>query len=139
MNRVIHFEIHADRPERAIRFYENVFGWKFGKWDPVPAGADPAAKSPEFWLITTGPDTEVGINGSLLRRRGGSPVDGAPTNGYICTIQVTSVDDIAAKVEGYGGKVVLPKMPVPGVGWLAYGKDSEGNIFGFMQDDTTVR
>lgn len=27
MPRVIHFEIHADKPERAMRFYHSVFGW----------------------------------------------------------------------------------------------------------------
>jgi predicted enzyme related to lactoylglutathione lyase len=26
-------------------------------------------------------------------------------------------------------------MPIPGVGWLAYCKDTEGNVFGIMQDD----
>ncbi len=34
--------------------------------------------------------------------------------------------------------VALPKMAVPGVGWLAYCKDTEGNIFGFMQSDETA-
>jgi len=36
---------------------------------------------------------------------------------------------------GYGAQVVLPKMPIPGVGWLVYCKDTEGNIFGMMQAD----
>jgi predicted enzyme related to lactoylglutathione lyase len=29
----------------------------------------------------------------------------------------------------------LPKMAVPGVGWLAYEKDPDGNICGIMQAD----
>jgi hypothetical protein len=29
MPRVIHFEIHADDPARAIRFYEKLLGWTF--------------------------------------------------------------------------------------------------------------
>ncbi|MGZ7109599.1 MAG: VOC family protein, partial [Methanobacterium sp.] len=28
MSKVIHFEIPAEDPERAIKFYEDVFGWK---------------------------------------------------------------------------------------------------------------
>ena len=31
--------------------------------------------------------------------------------------------------------MAFPKMAIPGVGWLAYGKDTEGNIFGVMQTD----
>jgi len=53
MPRPTHFEIPSDNPERAISFYEAVFGWKFQKWEgPMP-----------YWLITTGPDSEPGING----------------------------------------------------------------------------
>jgi hypothetical protein len=32
----------------------------------------------------------------------------------------------------------VPKMPVPGVGWLAYAKDPDGNIFGMMQTDASA-
>src|SRR5439155_19682712 len=56
MPRPAHFEIPAENPERAIAFYKDVFGWTFQKWDgPMP-----------YWMITTGPDTEPGINGGLL-------------------------------------------------------------------------
>lgn len=34
-----------------------------------------------------------------------------------------------------GGQVIRPKMAVPGVGWMAYIKDTEGNIFGLMESD----
>jgi predicted enzyme related to lactoylglutathione lyase len=30
-------------------------------------------------------------------------------------------------------------MPIPGVAWLAYGKDTEGNIFGMIQNDPAAR
>lgn len=60
MPRVIHFEIHAGEPARAISFYEKVFGWTFQKWEgPM-----------EYWLVITGPDDQPGINGGLLPRRG---------------------------------------------------------------------
>jgi hypothetical protein len=59
MPRPIHFEIPAEEPHRAIRFYEIVFGWKFDKWEgPMP-----------YWLITTGPEGQPGINGGLMPRR----------------------------------------------------------------------
>jgi uncharacterized protein len=126
MPRVIHFEIHAEQPERAIRFYTELFGWQFTQWN----GGVP------YWLISTGPKEQQGIDGGLVSRRG--PVDGEAVLAYVCTVDVPSVDDAVAKITALGGTIALAKMPVPGVGWLAYGKDTEGNIFGVMQADPTA-
>ena len=58
MPRVVHFEIHADQPERAVRFYKELFDWQFHKWEgPM-----------DYWLIVTGPDGQPGINGGLIAR-----------------------------------------------------------------------
>lgn len=123
--RVIHFEIHAENPQRAVSFYEKVFGWKMTKWEgPM-----------EYWLCTTGPEGEPGINGGLMLRRGPGPTDGQPVNAYVCTIQVDDLDGHVSKAMVNGGTMALPKMPVPGIGWLAYIKDTEGNILGLMQPD----
>jgi uncharacterized protein len=128
MPRPVHFEIHADDPERAIAFYSQAFGWSFHQWDgPMP-----------YWLVTTGPDEEPGINGGLLQRRGGSPPDGAAVNAFPCTLNVPSVDDALAAVAEAGGTVVMPKGAIPGIGWLAYAKDPEGNLFGMMEDDPSA-
>jgi uncharacterized protein len=119
--RPIHFEIPAADTERAIGFYSNVFGWKFTKWE----GPSP------YWLITTGPKEEPGIDGGLLPRRD-------PSQPCVNTIGVASVDETLETVEKNGGKVALPKMAVPGVGWLAYCKDTDGNMFGIMQPDPSA-
>lgn len=125
MPRPIHFEIHADDPQRATEFYTKVFGWTFTFWGgPM-----------EYWIVSTGDKSKPGIDGGLLRRRGPAPVEGQVINAFPCTLDVPDVDDYAAKIERQGGRVVVPKMPIPGVGWLAYAKDTEGNIFGIMQDD----
>ncbi len=121
MSRVIHFELPADDPERAIAFYEQAFGWKFEKWDGPT----------EYWLVMTGPEDEPGIDGGLARRTD-------PSIGTENTISVDSVDDAVVKVETNGGKVLRPKSAVPGVGWLAYCQDTEGNTFGLMQWDTSA-
>jgi Predicted enzyme related to lactoylglutathione lyase len=121
MPRVVHFEIHAGDPPRAISFYEKVFGWTFQKWEgPMP-----------YWLVTTGPDAERGINGGLIQRQG--ELDGQAVIAYVCTIDVAKIDSSVATVEASGGTVVVPKMPIPGIGWLVYCKDTEGNIFGIME------
>lgn len=125
MPRVAHFEIHASEPEKAVAFYERVFGWKFAKW------AGPA----DYWLITTGPDSEPGINGGLLRRQGAAPAEGQAVTAFVCTVTVESVDAAVERIQSAGGLVVVPKMPIPGVGWLAYAKDPAGNIFGVHHAD----
>ena len=122
MPRVVHFEVDAEKPERAISFYEKVFGWKVEKWEgPV-----------EYWLITTGKEDEPGIDGGLSKRSGSVP-------STVNTVEVDSVDDFVKKVEENGGTIVSPKHAVPGVGYLAYFKDPEGNVFGMMEMDETAR
>ena len=122
MRRPIHFEIPADDPARAIAFYETVFGWTFSKWEgPTP-----------YWLITTGADGEPGINGGLMPRR-------HPDQPCVNTIGVADLDASMALVQQSGGQVVVEKMPIPRVGWLAYCKDTEGHIFGIMQSDPSAR
>lgn len=127
MSRVVHFEIHAAEPERAINFYQKLFNWSFQKWEgPMP-----------YWLITTGPNEEPGINGGLVQRQG--EIDGQAVIAYVCTIGVTSLDDSIASATANGGSIALPKMAVPSVGWLAYCKDTEGNIFGMLQPDEKAK
>ena len=123
MPRVVHFEIHAGDCERAVKFYKAVFGWEFQKWEgPM-----------EYWMVITGSDDKPGINGGLLPRRG--EIDGQAVIAYVCTIDVSSVDEYTTTVESNSGQVVVPKIPIPGVGWLVYCRDTEGNIFGMMQSD----
>jgi predicted enzyme related to lactoylglutathione lyase len=120
MPRPIHFELPADDPDRAVKFYSETFGWKITKWDgPM-----------EYWMVSTGEGP--GINGGLMRR----PHPGAST---VNTLGVESLDDTVAKVVAAGGKVAMPRMAVPGVGYLAYCTDPEGNMFGMMQPDTSAK
>jgi len=132
MSRVIHFEIHATDPERAAQFYRDVFGWEIKEW-VVPGVELP--KENRYWLVTTGPEKESGINGGILFRRGAAPADGKAANAFVCTIGVASLDEYVDRAITSGATVALPKMPIKGVGWLAYCTDTEGNIFGMMQDD----
>jgi uncharacterized protein len=126
--RVAHFEVHAANPQRAIEFYTKTFGWEFNQWGDQP-----------YWLIKTGPADAPGIDGGLVPRRGADPVEGQAVNAYVCTVMVDSLDEILNAVTAHGGSIALPKMPVPTIGWLAYFKDTEGNIFGAMQNDPNAR
>jgi predicted enzyme related to lactoylglutathione lyase len=68
-----------------------------------------------------------------VRRQG--EIDGQAVIAYVCTVDVEDVDASVQAALDNGGQVALPKMPIPGMGWLAYCKDTEGNIFGVMQND----
>jgi len=122
MPRVVHFELPADDPYRAARFYSSVFGWKIEKW----------AGPMDYWMIATGGAEEPGIDGAIMRRED-------PIRDLNVIVDVPSVDEFAAKVLASGGKIIAPKTPVPGVGYLAYCQDTEGTIFGIMQSDETAK
>ncbi len=121
MPRVIHFEIQAEDPERAVKFYRDVLGWEIQKWDgPM-----------DYWLIKTGPKEVPGINGGLMRRH--ERPGGGAALAYVCVVDVLAVDDYVRRAVEAGGQVAMPKSEIPGVGWLAYVKDTEGNTFGMLQ------
>jgi uncharacterized protein len=121
MSRVIHFEIPAADPERAAAFYKKAFGWKIEKW----------SGSMEYWMVNTGENGAPGINGGLMRKG-----DVTTTTN---TIGVDSVDKAVATVTKAGGTLVMPKTPIPTVGYFAYCKDTEGNLFGVMESDPNAK
>jgi predicted enzyme related to lactoylglutathione lyase len=124
MSRVMHFEIHASGPGALIEFSSALLGWGFTKQDAM-----------DYWLIETGPTDPPRINGGLVRRPVPGPAESQAVNAFICTVQIESLDDTLSTNERLGGVVALPKMPLPGVGWLAYVKDPDGNILGLLQPD----
>lgn len=127
MPRPIHFEIHAENPARAEAFYQALFGWSFSQWAGQP-----------YWLIKTG-EGEPGIDGGMVKRMGPAPAADAPVSAYVCTVGVENVDQAVQKATSSGGSLALPKMAIPGVGWLAYVKDTEGNILGMMENDPNAK
>jgi predicted enzyme related to lactoylglutathione lyase len=127
MSRVVHFEIHAENPPRAMKFYSDMFGWTFKKFLPHV----------DYWSITTGPEEEFGIDGGLKTRQGS--IDGKAVIAYVCTVQIEAFDATIAKAIACGATIVAPRMPIPGIGWLAYCKDTDGNNFGMTQPDPSAR
>ncbi len=127
MNRIVHFEIQADEPERAAKFYADVFGWKIEKW-PGDLGMD-------YWMVMTAEQDskEPGINGGLLKRPAAQPGHECGVNAFVCTVQVDDFDAIAAKIEAAGGKVAMPKFDLAGMAWQGYFIDLDGNTFGVHQ------
>jgi len=132
VNRVVHFEIQADDPERAARFYRAAFNWTIDKW-PSP--------DMEYWTVVTSPagGKEPGIDGGLLRRPAAAPQQQSGANAYVCTVQVEDFDETARAIDRAGGIVAMPKFALPGMAWQGYFVDTEGNTFGVHQPDENAR
>ena len=123
MPTIVHFDVAADEPGRAKNFYESLFDWKM---ESPPGFTD-------YYLIETkGLNGETGVGGGLGKR-------GDPGQRITTYIGVSSVDKYTAKVEELGGKVVHPKMAVPGWGYLSVCLDTEGNMFGLWQSDQEAK
>ncbi len=120
MSRPIHFELPVDDPARAGEFYERVFGWEIQRWEGAP-----------YWLVTSGPEDEPGINGAL----------GARSEGFAVPTIVIGVADIEAAIraaEEAGATIVTAKSAIPRVGFSAYFRDTEGNQVGLFEDDESA-
>ena len=123
-NQVAHFSINADDIELTRRFYEQVFGWKFNAWGP-----------PDFYMIEMDA-APVPLLGSLQKRRYLAP--GKQTIGYECSLSVENVDEIARLVVQNGGRIVMQRTTLVGIGYLIFFEDPSGNIAGAMQYDTNA-
>ena len=120
-NRVTHFEIPSDNPEKNMKFYKDVFDWTFKQFGQE-----------QYWYAISGDESTPGINGAVMKRvEPGQPV----TN----NISVENIDEAIKKIEKAGGKIVKPKMAIASVGWLAFFSDPDGNCLGIMQEDKNAK
>ena len=110
---IVHFEIPAKDGKKVSEFYATLFNWKIER---MP-GSD-------YWMI----NTEKGAAGGIMTRT-------MPEQVHMNYISVDDVIEHSKKIEEAGGQIVMPKSPVPGMGWFAVALDPEGNPFGIWEDD----
>jgi predicted enzyme related to lactoylglutathione lyase len=127
MNRVVHFEINADDPDRAAAIYAGIFGWKIEKRPGI---------EPEYRMVMTAETDckEQGIDGGLILRNNGtarSPQSGA--NAFVCTVQVDKIDAVSEKVLSAGGRVAVPNYSIGTMSWQECFIDTAGDLFGSHQ------
>jgi predicted enzyme related to lactoylglutathione lyase len=121
MGRVTSFDIAADNVERCAKFYESVFGWKIAK-----------AHGPlEYWLVSTGPSEEPGIDGGIAPRA-------AAWQRITCFVGVDSLAATVNRVRAHSGKVLQPRTVIPGEGYVAVCQDTEGNVIGLIERSPTA-
>ena len=124
MATIVHFDIGADNPERAKKFYEALFGWKIGTMPGFP----------DYYKIeTTDLNNVRGVGGGLTKR------DNPQQSGITNFIGVTSIDETVAKLNELGGRVIQAKQSIPGYGYVAICFDTENNLFGLFQDDKQAK
>ena len=123
---IVHFEIPANNPEKLSEFYKNLFGWKIEKM---------SMGEMDYWTIETRAgtaqnmekaQTTAGTNGGIMKRMDASQ---RPVN----YVMVESVDDFSKKIQSLGGKIIVPKTPIPNMGAFAVGLDPEGNSIGIFE------
>lgn len=118
MPRYVHFEHYVDDAQKTIDFYQKVFDWKLEKFGDMP-----------YWLVTSGPEGEPGIDGGISQSE--------PPNGQrvVNTIGVEDIDATVERAKEAGATVVAEKMPIVGMGWVAYLVDPSGIVFGLFSMD----
>ena len=121
MDKVQHFEIPADDLARAKKFYASVFGWRM---QDVPGMEYAMADS-----VETDQNRQPigGTNGGILKRNSDY---GSATS---ITITVQDADAAIQRVIDAGGKLVRAKQKFGNIGYVAYVKDTEGNVVGIWQ------
>src|SRR3978361_2370616 len=112
---IAHFAIHADDPEAALRFCEALFGWRFEPWGP-----------PGFFRM----ERESGPVIALQQRR---DLGGGRVTGFAGPGAVQAGGAVADAVLPHGGRLLMERTTIPGVGELIFFEDPAGNVAGAMQ------
>ena len=136
MPTIVHFEIPANDIERAKKFYNDLFGWKIEKWpgtDDSQLTSAATGQPMQYWLITTTDDKgNKALGGGMMKRQ-------MPEHQVTNYIGVKSVDEYKSKVEKLGGKVLVPKHTVPGMGYFALCLDTENNHFAIWESNESTK
>lgn len=83
-------------------------------------------------MIKTGEEQTPGIDGGMSK----TTDPGLRTS---VTIDVASIDEVIRTIEENGGTIIDQKMVIPGVGYHAQFKDTEGNALGIMEHNPSAR
>ncbi len=123
MNKVVHFEIPADDLARAKKFYQETFDWQLQDMPDLNYVMVRTTETDEKWM----PKEPGAINGGMLQRNNMVPVPSL-------AIGVPNLEVAIEKIKQAGGTIVKEKTPVGQMGFIAYFKDTEGNVLSLWQN-----
>ena len=125
MNTIGYFEIQSSSPERDVKFYSAVFGWKFTRAEHIPI---------EYYQVET-----ANMPGGLLKRPAPLPPPLSGTNAFVNSMEVANYDLAAELILRNGGNIAMPKFAIPGKCWQGYFLDPDNNTFGIFQADAKAK
>jgi uncharacterized protein len=110
---ILHVELSTADREAAEKFYETLFGWEFTQY--------PTENYTAF---------EAGVITAVINTMEDA-VGGAGHT--IIYVESSDVQADLDKAERLGGEIIVPRTPIPNVGWLGMFTDPAGNTIGLMQ------
>lgn len=113
---IVHFEIGCKNLESTKRFYSELLGWEYAPGAPNMAMIGN--------LGSFAPKPSEGIGGHL------NSLGHEPHHYVTVYAQVPDIAATLAKAEKLGGRTIVPKTEVPGMGFFAWFHDPEGNAIG---------
>ena len=112
---VVHWELWSKDPQRIADFYARVFDWKVQEMPQM-----------SYHMVDTG--GEGGINGGIMK-----PQEGPWPGNMAFYVDVESIEDAMRRIVEAGGKVMVPRQEVPGMGAFGLFEDPDGRVLGVWQ------
>jgi predicted enzyme related to lactoylglutathione lyase len=112
---VVHWELWSRDPQTVSAFYAGVFGWQIRHLPEM-----------NYRLVETG--GQGGINGGIMQ-----PKEGPWPGNMAFYIDVDNLEAYCKRITDAGGKIIVERMEVPGVGALALFEDPDGRVQGLWQ------
>ena len=112
---VVHWEFWSENPATIGDFYQTVFGWNIR-----------AIPDLDYRLVE--PGGAGGINGGIMK-----PKAGPWPSKLALYIDVDDIDRFNERIRQAGGKILVEKVDVPGVGQLSLFEDPEGRVLGMWK------
>jgi predicted enzyme related to lactoylglutathione lyase len=115
-NKIWHIELATTDKEASAKFYTDLLGWPFETYEDMD------------YTMTDFPEGDTSL--------AFSPVDeaqGVALGSVLVYVDVADIDALIARAVELGAEILLDKMEIQGVGWMAIIGDPGGNRIAAMQ------
>ncbi len=115
---IVHVELPAEDTAATANFYKEALGWQLSH-EP----------SFDYWMFSA----EGGPGGGFVRAGATQGPLRYETGKVLVYLGSEDIDADLARVEEHGGRTILPRTDIPGVGWFAVFADPSGNQLGLFE------